>query len=236
MRDNDSRRTFGLLKAQARQGDIEMMWLVGAAYRDGHFPCVGQKDEVSVRRNIRIAERWFKTSAERHCIGSMIDLAALLYEQGLDATDRETRRMKLVEALRLERMAWRRGEVIAAWNAAITCSALCHRKDCCKWLCNSYRASGDGLDFVALCNASGYGVRKDTAKAMTILMKVERIGKAKECKSRIAPCLLARIRQGAPIKIEEPIVRMIDELDMDRFNIFNRKGLPMQSHRISRRD
>lgn len=216
MRDNDSRRTFGLLKAQARRGDVEMMWLVGTAYRDGHFQCVGQKYDVPVRRNIRLAMRWLKTAAERHCTGIMIDLAALLYQQGLDATDRETRSMRLEEALRWERNAWRRGEVIAAWNAAITCSALGRRKDCFKWLCNSYRASGDGLDYVALCYASGYGVRKDTAKAMTILRKVKRIGNAKECKSKIAPCLFARIRQGAPIEIEEPIVRMIDALDTER--------------------
>lgn len=41
-----SEQMFGLLKARARRGNADLMWLVGTAYRDGHFRCIGRKWEV----------------------------------------------------------------------------------------------------------------------------------------------------------------------------------------------
>ena len=215
MRNADDYRTFRLLKAQALRGDAELMWLVGTAYRDGHFHCIGQESDVPVRRNLRLALHWLERAAEKRNTGGMVDLAALLYQQGLNAKDAETRRSKFSEALRWELRAWRHGEFLAAWNAAITCSALGRRKACFKWLCNSYRKSGEDLEAVALCYATGYGVRKDAAKARTLLRKVKRQCNATTGDSKVASNLLAKLRRGERIEIKEPITQMIMDLETE---------------------
>lgn len=212
MRNVDVCRIFKLLKAQALRGDAELMWLVGTAYRDGHFQCAGQKTDVPVRRNCRLALRWLERAAEKHSTGGMVDLAALLYQQGLNSKDAKMRRSKFVEALRWERRAWRHGESLAAWNAAITCSALGRRKACFKWLCNSYRSGGDDLEAIALCYAAGYGVHKDSAKARTLLRRAKRQCNAMASDSKVVANLLAKLSRGTSIEIKEPITRMIGAL------------------------
>ncbi len=212
MRNADDCRTFRLLKAQALRGDAELMWLVGTAYRDGHFHCIGRESDVPVRRNLRLAVHWLERAAEKRSTGGMVDLAAVLYQQGLNAKDAEMRRSKFVEALRWERCAWRHGESLAAWNVAITCSALGRRKACFKWLCNSYRSGGEDLEAIALCYAAGYGVRKDAAKARTLLRKAKRQCHAAAVDSKVVTNLLAKLRRGTSIEIKEPITRMIGAL------------------------
>lgn len=207
-----SEQMFGLLKARARRGNADLMWLVGTAYRDGHFRCIGRKWEVPVRRSVKLAMRWLERAAEKRSTGAMVDLAALLYRQGLEAKDDRERRSRLVEALRWERRAWCQGESFAAWNAAITCSALGRRKACFRWLCNSYEKSGEGLPVVALCYATGYGVRKDATKAVAMLEEMRGRYNAATDETRLALTLLAKLRRGVRIEITEPITRMMESL------------------------
>lgn len=207
-----SEQMFGLLKARARRGNADLMWLVGTAYRDGHFRCIGRKWEMPVRRSVKLAMRWLERAAEKRSTGAMVDLAALLYRQGLEAKDDRERRPRLAEALRWERWAWHQGESFAAWNAAIMCSALGRRRACFRWLCNSYKKSGEGLPVVALCYATGYGVRKDVAKAEAMLAGMKSQHNAATDQTRLALTLLARLRQGVRIEISEPITRMMDGL------------------------
>ena len=207
-----SEQMFGLLKARARRGNADLMWLVGTAYRDGHFRCIGRKREVLVRRSVKLAMRWLERAAEKRSTGAMVDLAALLYRQGLEAKGDRERRGRLVESLRWERRAWRQGEAFAAWNAAITCSALGRRRACFKWLCNSYKKSGEDLPAIALCYATGYGVRKDVAKAEAMLEEMKSQHNAATDETRLALTLLAKLRQGVCIEISEPITRMMDGL------------------------
>ena len=207
-----SEQMFGLLKARARRGNADLMWLVGTAYRDGHFRCIGRKWEVPVRRSVKLAMRWLERAAEKRSTGAMVDLAALLYRQGLEAKDDRERRSRLVEALRWERRAWRQGESFAAWNAAITCSALGRRRACFRWLCNSCKKSGEDLSAIALCYATGYGVRKDVAKAEAMLAGMKSQHNAATDETRLALTLLAKLRRGVRIEITEPITRMMEGL------------------------
>lgn len=112
----------------------------------------------------------------------------------------------------LKARAWHQGESFAAWNAAITCSALGRRRACFRWLCSSHEKSGEGLPVVALCYATGYGVRKDVAKAAAMLAGMKSQHNAATDETRLALTLLAKLRRGVRIEISEPITRMMDGL------------------------
>ena len=184
----DVSRGLASLK-KAAESNAELAWTVGSAYHEGSLEMTGKRGAskwVRVRRNARLAEVWLRRAVEGGCTGAMLDLASLLGESG-----------RMEEALALETRAWRKGEVFAAINAAITCSALGREKLCHAWLLRGMRkCRTDTALLMAKTLLVGYGVCRNLPQAKRLLEEVAANRSAFADERAEARKLLQQLKRG----------------------------------------
>jgi TPR repeat protein len=153
------------LRRAARAGDAEARWELGTHHHDGLYDARGR---VLVRRNRRLAARWFAAAAEAGHAGAMNNLAVLLADG--DGVPRD-----LARPLALHRRCLRTDPGLAASNIA-----MCYRNRgknalAARWMRRAVE-EGDGESLVDLGYALlyGIGVRRDPAQAVALFRRAIR--------------------------------------------------------------
>lgn len=166
----ETKTKIDLLKALIRSAtrkNVQDMWTLGVAYRDGYFEITGANRVVKMRKNRRLAYKWLKKAAECGCTASMLDIGALY------ADNKVLRRDLLKKGLEWELKAWCGGETSAANNIAITYAMLDFPIKCVQWLKRDSKTNGVSI-LLAACYLTGYGVRKDKTRGCRLLLEVEK--------------------------------------------------------------
>lgn len=188
-----SNRIYQSLRTRALNGHAESAWILGEAFLDG-FGLSQYGVRFKVKKNRKAAVRWLRYASSLNNSNAMLSFAMLISVTNHDKD--------IQEALVWEERAYRLGNHLAAYNAALSCAMLERPDDCFLWLCKVKRT--ETRLAMAYCYSFGYGTRKNVQKAKTLLKALMKDESSFQSERESAKCLLRLLNTTSAKHLRRP--------------------------------